>query len=160
MEPTPRRQGQPRPEGFTGLVEGTIVVIDLDRFGETVEERGWSQYAPNPATGLLSHLVDRLASKWRAVVVYGLDWDRGTEEAVLEIPYTEPGELREDLEEVRRELNRLGIGVTIVAIRGEVGLKPARNRREAYYGTPGRARAVRLLRRLKRRGGNTVYVEP
>ncbi len=142
-----------------GLVEGTIVVIDLDSFGEVVEERGWSQYKPNPATGLLTHLVEMLVAKWRAVVVYGLDWERGTEEAVLEIPYTEPSELRRDLEEIRREVNRLGVGVTIVAVRGIVGLGPARNRREAYYGTPDRARAVAVLKKLKRRGGNTVYIE-
>jgi len=36
--------------------------------------------------------------------------------------------------------------------------KPARDRREAYYGTPGRARAMRLLRRLKRKGGDIVMV--
>ncbi len=140
------------------LVEGTIVVIDLDRFSEVVRERGWSEYTPNPATGLLTSLIERLVAKWRAVVVYGLDEERGTEEVVLEIPYTEPEELERDLEAVREELNRLGVGVTIVAVKGYVGLKPARSRREAYTGTPFRRMAYRLLREAKRRGGNTIVI--
>ncbi|MET1101205.1 MAG: hypothetical protein ABWW69_01815 [Pyrodictiaceae archaeon] len=140
------------------LVEGTIIVIDLDKFGEVVTERGWSEYSPNEATGLLTLLVEKLASKWHGVVVYGLDPERGTEEAVIEIPLVEPEEVRSDLEEIRKEINKLGVGVTIVAVKGYVGLKPARNRREAYYGTPDRARAVSLLREAKRKGGNRVYV--
>ncbi len=140
------------------LVEGTVVVIDLDRFGDTVRERGWSEYKPNPATGLLTLLVERLVAKWRAVVVYGLDPERGTEEVVLEIPYVEPEELREDLEQVKREINRLGVGVTIAAVKGYVGLKPARSRREAYTGTPARRLAWKLVREAKRRGGNTIVI--
>ncbi len=145
-------------EQYSGIVEGTIVVIDLDRFSEVVRDRGWSEYKPNPATGLLTQLVERLVAKWRAVVVYGLDPERGTEEVVLEIPLVEPEELRSDLEELKREINRLGVGVTIVAVKGFVGLKPAKNRREAYYGTPSRRLAWKLLREAKRRGGNTLVI--
>lgn len=151
--PARRRQ---QPPGH-GPVEGTVVMIDLDEFGETVRERGWSEYQPNPATGLLTMLVERLASKWSAYVLYGLDPERGTEEAVLEVPYTTPEELREDLEEILRELNRVGVRATIVAVYGHVGL-PARSRREAYHGTPTRRLALRLLRREKRRGGNRVVL--
>lgn len=140
------------------LVWGTVLVLDLDRFEETIEEKGWSQYTPNPATGLLSHLVEQLARKWSAVIVYGLDWERGTEEAVLEIPLVEPEELREDLEKVKEEINRLGVGITIVAVKGHVGLKPAKNRREAYTATPTRKLATKLLRKAKRRGGNTIII--
>ena len=140
------------------LVEGTIIIIDLDRFSEVVRERGWSEYKPNPATALLTRLVERIVTRWRAVVIYGLDEERGTEEVVLEIPYTEPEELLPDLEDVKREINRLGVGVTIVAVKGYVGLKPARNRREAYTATPYRRLAYRLLREAKRRGGNRIVV--
>ena len=144
--------------GGGGLVEGTVIVIDLDRFGEVVEERGWSEYKPNPATGLLTLLVQRLVSKWQGVVIYGLDEERGTEEVVIEIPMVEPEELREDLEEIRRELRRVGVTATIVAVRGYVGLKPARNRREAYTGTPYRRFAVKLLNQAKRRGGDRLVI--
>ncbi len=140
------------------LVPGTIVMIDLDRFGEIVEERGWSEYKPNPATGLLTLLVERFVSKWQGVVLYGLDPERGTEEVVVEIPYVEPEELVEDLEEIRRELRRVNVTATIVAVRGYVGLKPTGDRREAYEGTPYRRLAARLLRRAKRRGGDALII--
>ncbi|ABM80713.1 hypothetical protein [Hyperthermus butylicus] len=152
----PRRE-RGRETGHPG-VEGTIVILDLDKFGEVVAERGWSEYEPNPATGLLTNLVERFARKWQAVVIYGLDEERGTEEAVLEIPYVEPEEVREDLEAIRREVNRLGVGVTIVAVKGIVTGQPAMDRREAYYGTPFRRYARSLLEKLKRRGGNAVFI--
>ncbi len=143
---------------MAGLTPGTIIIIDLDRFGEVVEERGWSEYKPNPATGLLTLLVERLVSKWQGVVIYGLDEERGTEEVVIEIPMVEPEELREDLERILEELRRVGVTATIVAIHGYVGLKPARNRREAYTATPYRRLAARLLREAKRRGGNRLII--
>ncbi len=143
---------------MAGLTPGTIIIIDLDRFGEIVEERGWSEYKPNPATGLLTLLVQRLVSKWQGVVVYGLDEERGTEEVVIEIPMVEPEELRRDLEEILEELRRVGVTATIVAVYGYVGLKPARNRREAYTATPYRRLAARLLREAKRRGGNRLVI--
>ncbi|AEM38703.1 hypothetical protein Pyrfu_0834 [Pyrolobus fumarii 1A] len=140
------------------LVPGTIVMIDLDKFGEIVEERGWSEYRPNPATGLLTMLVERLVSKWQGVVLYGLDPDRGTEEVVIEIPYVEPEELLDDLKAIREELRKVGVTATIVAVRGYVGLKPTGDRREAYEGTPYRRLAAKLLRKAKRRGGDTIVI--
>ena len=145
-------------EASFSLAEGTIVVMDLDRFGEVVRERGWSEYQPNPATGLLTDLVERFVRKWQAIVVYGLDPVRGTEEVVLEIPFVEPWEVKEDLESIRRELNRVGVGVTIVAVKGYILGRPARDRREAYYGSPSRSYAKHLLERLKRKGGNMVFI--
>ena len=147
-----------RRERSAPLVEGTVVILDLDRFSEIVRERGWSEYEPNPATGLLTYLVERFARKWQAVIVYGLDEERGTEEAVIEIPFVEPWEVKEDLEEIKREVNRLGVGITIVAVKGYVTGEPASNRREAYYGTPSRSYAKSILERLKRRGGNTMFI--
>jgi len=142
-----------------GLVEGTVVIIDLDRFGEVVEERGWSEYSPNPATGLLTRLVEELVRRWGGYLVYGLDEERGTEEAIVEFPLTRPEELREDLERIREELNRLGVGVTIVAVYGYVGLVERRgDRRRAYTATPTRRLALTLLRRAKRSGGNRVVI--
>ncbi len=141
------------------LVEGTIVVMDLDRFSELVEKKSWSEYKPNIITGTLTSLIEWFVSKWRAVVVFGLDEERGTEEVVLEIPGVEPEELREDLEHIRRRIEELGASITIVAVKGYVGLKPAKNRRNAYYGTPSRALAHKLLKKAKRRGGNIVVIQ-
>ncbi len=140
------------------LVEGTIIVIDLDEFSEEVRSRGWSEYSPNPATGLLTNLVEEFISKWHGVVVYGLDPERGTEEVVIEIPSVEPEEVVEDLRRIKSEVNRVGVGVSIVALKGYVIGRSAKNRREAYYGTPFRAEAIRVLKKVKRRGGNQVVV--
>ncbi len=139
--------------------EGTIVVIDLDRFGELVEEKGWSEYSPNPITGLLSNLVYDFVRKWNAVIVYGLDWERGTEEAVIEIPLVDPQEVEEDLRHILEEVRREGGSVTIVAIRDIVVGRKAHSRREAYYGTLGRRRAIKMLGKLKRKGGGIIYTE-
>jgi len=140
------------------LIEGTVVVMDLDRFEEMTEKMGWDQYKPNIVTGTLTQLVEWFASKWRAVVIYGLDPKRGTEEVVLEIPGVEPEELREDLEYIRKRIEELGASITIVAVKGFVGLKPSFNRRDAYYGTPTRALAHKLLTKTKRKGGNRVII--
>jgi hypothetical protein len=142
-----------------GLVEGTVVVIDLDRFEDVVRERGWSEWSPNEATGLLSSLVEWLARKWRGVIVYGLDWERGTEEAVIEFPLVEPGELEGDLKLIQKRLvEEAGVSATIVAVRGYVLARPARDRREAYRGTPARREALRVLRAAKRRGGGALVI--
>ena len=92
------------------------------------------------------------------MVVWGLDEERGTEEALLEVPFAEPEELREDLENLKERLNSIGIKVTAVAVSGFLTLKKAKNRRDAYYSTPDRRRAKKLLERVKRRGGNEVVV--
>lgn len=139
------------------LARGALVIIDLDRFSEVVRERGWSEYRPNPATGLLSQLVDALARRWQGLVVYGLDWERGTEEAVLEFPGIEATDLVDDLVGIARELEAQGVRATIVAVTGPVLGRPARTRREAYQG-PRRA-AKRIMESLKRRGGGVVYVD-
>ena len=132
--------------------------MDLDNFEEIVKSRGWSQWRPNDATALLTKLVYDFVRKWGAVVVWGLDEERGTEEVVLEIPFVEPEEVREDLEKVREELSKVGVSVSIVAVRDFVVLRRAKDRREAYWSTPGRRRATKALKALKRRGGGKVLI--
>lgn len=137
---------------------GSLVVMDLDRFEEYVVTMGYSEYSPNIITGTLSALVEEFARKFQAVIVYGLDWRRGTEEAVLEVPGVDAGELEVDLVRIAEEIARLGASITIVAITGYVTCTPARSRREAYEG-PLRSRAKRILESLKRRCGGMVYVD-
>ena len=135
----------------------TVVLVDMDRFSEKTRREGLNPYRPNTYTGTLSHLVDRLASKWSAQILYGLDWERGTEEAVLQVAGTPPDELAADLVEIAGQMCRLGAPVTIVAVSSPVPLHKPRTRREAYSG-PVR-RASRIMARLKRRGGGMVWVE-
>jgi len=139
-------------------VMGTIIVMDLDKFEEFVRLHGLDPYKPNVITSTLSHLVNDFALKWQGVIIYGLDWKRGTEEAIIEIPFIHPNEVKEDLDKIYSTIKDLGASITIIAIYDYVSAKPARDRREAYYGTPSRARAIRLLRKFKRKGGDIVMV--
>jgi len=56
---------------------GIIIALDLDRFGEYVEEKGLDPYRPNIVTGELTNLVEEFARRHRGVVVYGLSKERG-----------------------------------------------------------------------------------
>ena len=138
--------------------KGTVIVMDLDEFGEQVRREGLSEYKPNIVTGTLTSLIKQFVSRRFATIIYGLDEERGTEEVVIEIPGVEAEELADDLEWIRREINKVGGRITIVAVNGFVNCKPANSRREAYYGTTFRKLALKLLREAKRRGGNRVVI--
>ncbi|MEM0340860.1 MAG: hypothetical protein QXN05_05175 [Acidilobaceae archaeon] len=139
------------------LSRGALVILDLDRFKEFSKAKGFSEYTPNEITGLLSHLVDAFVRKWNGVVVYGIDWERGTEEAIIEIPEVEAEELEQDLIEIAEEVRRAGASITIVALTGYIFGVPARSRREAY--SEGlRSYAKKVLEKLKKRGGEVVFI--
>ncbi len=139
-------------------VEGTIVILDLDRFEDYMKEHGIvDEYKPNIVTGTLTRLVEELLGKWRGVMVYGLDYQRGTEEAVIEVPYTNALELKDDLIRLAEAIASLGASITIVALTGYIMGIPARNQREAYSGY--RRRAKRVLERFKKQGGGVVYID-
>ncbi|MEM1662295.1 MAG: hypothetical protein QXP72_02535 [Desulfurococcaceae archaeon] len=141
------------------LVEGLIIILDLDKFGEFVEERGLDPYIPNEITGYLTEAALDFVRKWRGVVIYGLDSSRGTEEAVIEIPgFTDIEGIIRDLERIRDDVNSLGASISIVVLKDMVLAKPANSRREAYSLTPGRRRAWKLLKSIKKRGGNRILV--
>ncbi|MEM1803559.1 MAG: hypothetical protein QXJ18_01690 [Desulfurococcaceae archaeon] len=144
----------------TPMVPGLIVVLDLDKFEEYVKHRGLDPYKPNIVSGELTRLIEEFAWKYRGVVVYGLDPMRGTEEALIEIPYS--SEMLEsvvkDLEYIKARVEEHGVSLSAVVIMDYVPAKPARSRREAYHGTPGRRRAWKELRRLKRKGGGKIVV--
>ncbi|ADG90497.1 hypothetical protein Tagg_0217 [Thermosphaera aggregans DSM 11486] len=143
------------------ITPGLIVLIDLDRFKEYTVMKGLNPYTPNDVTGELTRLVEDLAIKYRGVVVYGLDYARGTEEALVEIPFgcEDVDSIIKDLERLKNLINSYGVGVTIVVVHDYVSGMPAPNRRDAYHATPGRKRAVKILNGLKKRGGNILYVE-
>ncbi len=140
------------------FAEGLIIFMDLDKFEKYTKEHGFNEYKPNIITGTLTSLVEEFSRKWRACIIYGLDYERGTEEAIIEIPYGYENveEIISDLSKIKETINRLGAKITIVVIKDYVLCKPARNRREAYHGTPGRRRATQLLRKYKRKGGNIL----
>ncbi|QOR95171.1 hypothetical protein IMZ38_06435 [Thermosphaera chiliense] len=161
MDPTRDDDLTAHSEHFSKMTPGLIVLIDLDRFEEYTMEKGLNPYVPNSVTGELTRLVEDFAIKYRGVVVYGLDYGRGTEEALIEIPFgcEEVGSVVKDLENLKNRVNSYGVGVTIVVVYDYVSGKPASNRREAYHATPGRRRAVKILKDLKKKGGNILRVE-
>jgi GGDEF domain-containing protein len=149
---------------FGGNMRGVIVVLDLDHFKKMVREMGWPEYSPNPITGLLSGLVDELIRKHHAVVVYGLDWRRGTEETMLACPSPDMGSLLRDLEAIRRKVEEAGretgsnATVSIGVAQGPLlRVKPTRSRRELFK-TPTQRLAKRALQRAKQRGGNQMVI--
>lgn len=146
---------------FSRMVPGIIILMDLDGFKEYTMSRGLDQYTPNLVTGELTRLVESFAIKYNGVIVYGLDYERGTEEALIEIPFgcEQVSRIIEDLRMIKEIINTMGVGITIVVIGDYVIARPARDRREAYFGTLGRKKAVRIIKRLKKKGGNTIYVE-
>ncbi|HDI47101.1 MAG TPA: GGDEF domain-containing protein [Candidatus Methanomethylia archaeon] len=145
-------------------VRGAVVIIDLDRFKEIVEEKGWSEYTPNPVTSELTALIKNLISKHFGVVIYGLDEERGTEEAVLEFPSADEEDLLKDLEEIRKRIEEVGLQtrsgatVSIGVVFGAIGVSKPAKRRDAYRATPLRLLALRALQKAKRMGGNRVVV--
>ncbi len=144
------------------FIEGIIVLLDLDSFEEYTVSHGFDEYKPNIVTGTLTQLIEEFITMYRGVVIYGLDKKRGTEEAIIELTGLTDREIADminDLEKIKNRMNQLGVGITIVVLRDYVLLKPARNRREAYRATPGRRRAVKLLKSAKRKGGNTIVIK-
>jgi len=142
------------------VVPGIIVIIDLDKFGEFVEKYGLDPYRPNTITSELTRLVEQFTQKFRGVVIYGLDYKRGTEEAVIEIPYgveyLDP--VISELKCIANRIRELGVTLTAVVAVDHVSGRPAKSRREAYVGTLSRRRALRALRRAKKKGGNRIIV--
>jgi len=142
------------------VLKSVAVAGDLDNFGEVVREKGWSEYSPNPATGLLTELVERFLSRFPgAVAVKGPDRERGTEEFIVEIPGGEEllEEVVEECERIRREFERRFEGEVTISI--GVGVAPApRHRLVPERESPAVRRALEALREAKRRGGNTVVV--
>ncbi|BAN90638.1 hypothetical protein ACAM_1169 [Aeropyrum camini SY1 = JCM 12091] len=140
------------------MVKAVVVIIDIDRFEEKTRMLGLDPYKPNRFTALLTSLIEEFAVSRRATVVYGLDRERGTEEALVEIPLTDPEEVEGDLIRIAREMCEAGAPVTVVAIESLMGPGKPADRRAAYSGSPFRRRARRILEKLKKRGGGVVYV--
>jgi len=145
-------------------MHNVVVVVDLDRFKKIVKEMGWPEYSPNLITGILSELVDGLARKHHAMIIYGLDWKRGTEEAILACFSPNMDSLLNDLEAIRRKVEDAGretgsnATISIGVAQGPVlKVKPAASRKELFKTLTERL-AKRALQKAKRLGGNRIIV--
>lgn len=133
------------------FIEGCIVMMDIDLLEEKVREKGLTEYRPNIATGYLTRFVEELARKHNGVIVYGIDYKRGTEEAVIEFPLKSCIELIEDLKKLEEGFEDIGMSISVVCRDGLVIGKIAKNKREAFRGTPWRDSTYRALRTMKKR---------
>ncbi|AFH42300.1 hypothetical protein IOK49_06690 [Fervidicoccus fontis] len=140
------------------LTWGSIVIADLDNFEEVVREKGLNEYVKNSITNALTEGVIFLAIKFRGIIIYGVNKERGTEEAVLEFPMMRCSDLESDLYSIKEEINKNGANITVVCLEGYVLGKNANSRKEAYYGTPWRSFARKILEEAKRKGGNRIII--
>lgn len=147
------------------LVDGAGIFFDLDNFKETMKKMGWSEFKPNLITGNLTQFIQMFASKYNANVLWGLDPERGTEEAYLEVIEPDPEELYNDLEEVRKKIEKLGketkshAHLSIGVAYGKIGnIKPC-SRRDLIR-TPLGKKAWKALKEAKRTGGNKIIQAP
>ncbi len=144
-------------------VNGITAILDLDKFKEITKSMGWTEYKPNIITGSLTHLVEEVVSRLRGVVIYGLDEERGTEEAIIKFVEADEDEVLKSLERIRCEIERLGresgsnatlsIGVYIGPITS-LKPQPLSEAKKAFEVVM----ALRALKKAKRMGGNRIIV--
>ena len=139
------------------VIEGTVIIMDLDEFEKITKEKGFDEYKPNIITGTLTYLIENFVRKWSAYVVYGLDYERGTEEVIIEIPLVRPEDVMEDVKRISETIKSLGASISIGMSYGPIIFMKARNRREAYS-NPTIRLALKALQEAKRRGGGRIIV--
>ncbi len=89
-------------------MESAIVILDLDQFGSKMKALGWSEYKPNVITGSLTELVTSLLTRHHGTHIRGLDYQRGTEEAVLFFSDPNSEQLLKALKHIMVEIEKLG----------------------------------------------------
>lgn len=96
-----------------------IIALDLDQFGDLTRKMGWTEYAPNPVTRYMSHAVSAFAEAHHATILWGLDSERGTEEAQIYCSDPDLDAVVADLETMRADVKRMGctlsIGIACIA---------------------------------------------
>jgi len=145
-------------------VKIATIAMDLDNFGDIVKRFGLSEYSPNTITAQLTLLVENFVRKYRAVVLHGLDYERGTEEVTLEVIEPDLDEIIKDLEFIRQEIEKIGketrTNATIsisIAIGYMSMFKKAVGKRQKWQ-TPTRILAKRALEKAKKEGGNKIII--
>ncbi|WXG41275.1 MAG: hypothetical protein WED07_11005 [Candidatus Freyarchaeum deiterrae] len=142
-------------------VDGAGIFFDLDKFKETMKKMGWTEFKPNAITGNLTQFIQMFASKHNANILWGLDQERGTEEAYLEIVEPDTEEISADLEVIRKKIEELGketksnAHLSIGVAYGKIGNVKPRSRRELTR-TPLGNGAWKALHEAKKTGGNKI----
>jgi len=144
-------------------IKKIVVYLDLDNFNEIVSKFGLSEYKPNIITGQLTHLVYLLSQKYNGVILHGLDWDRGTEEALIEFIDTDQNSLLFDISQLKNEIENLGkktkTGVTLsVGIATGFESSFVKPTAKNAFNTPLRKLAKKALRLAKKKKNDIVIL--
>jgi GGDEF domain-containing protein len=148
-------------KGRPPQVDGVGIFLDLDKFKEVIKKMGWTEFKPNVITGNLTQFIQTFASKHNANILWGLNQQRGTEEAYLEVVEPDAEELYKDLEEIRKKIEKLGketksnAHLSIGVAYGKIGNVKPRSRRELTR-TPLGSKAWNALKEAKKTGGNKI----
>lgn len=138
-------------------------MLDLDHFGEITKKAGWLEYKPNIVSGLLTELVTELLSKHHGTHLRGINFQRGTEEAVLFFSTPDPQILLEDLETLRKRIQllqgELSFPVTIsIGLAFGPSLHMRISETSNLMQIPLFKSANKALRKAKKQGGNRIIV--
>ena len=144
-------------------MQSALVMLDLDQFGKIIKEVGWSEYKPNQVTGLLSNLIANLLSKHHGTHIQGLDYERGTEEAILFFSAPDLEELLDDLESLKLKIHLLGKELALpitISIGVSVGSPPVLRLHDSSDLTQMLLfkSARKALKTAKKRGGNQIIM--
>lgn len=142
---------------------GTIVFLDLDKFGECVEEQSWNSYKPNKISGFLTNKLLEYITKFQVVHLWGIDKKRGTEEAIL-LFLQEKEWIKSLFEDLRKQILKiakkfgvntsLSVGIAHGPIRNLKVVK-GHSKRE-FIKNPTVYMAYKALKKAKKMGGNQV----
>lgn len=138
-------------------------MLDLDHFGEITKRAGWLKYKPNIVSSLLTKLVTELLSKHHGTHLRGINFQRGTEEAVLFFSTPDPQILLEDLETLRKRIQllqgELGFPVTIsIGLAFGPSLRMRISETSDLSQIPLFKSANKALRKAKKQGGNRIII--
>jgi len=140
-----------------------LVYLDLDDFKHAVKAKGWATYTPNPITAELSEMVAEISETHSAAILFGLDFARGTEEALIFFSDIPEEVLEERLEDMRKRIENLGrefgtgttISIGVATNIPEINLKAVK--RQDIKRHPILKLAYDALRKAKKRGNCVVW---
>ncbi|MFX0211284.1 MAG: hypothetical protein ACFFDT_35210, partial [Candidatus Hodarchaeota archaeon] len=122
-----------------------------------------TRYTPNIVTGTLSTEIELLAQRYFGTIHWGLNFEEGTEEALIFMTNIDLNELVRDLEHLRKRIENQGF--TTISI--GVGVGPADKhpkelktgkREHSLLSSPAALMAKRALRKAKKKN-NCICIE-
>ncbi|MFX1514095.1 MAG: hypothetical protein ACFFCQ_16065 [Promethearchaeota archaeon] len=145
------------------IEKAIAVFLDLDHFAQVMKERGWTRYSPNIVTGTLTNEVETLARKYLGTIHWGLDYDEGTEEALILMTHVDLEELILDLELLREKIEKQAVTTISIGVgigpEGKIPKELKSGKREhSLLSSPAALMAKRALKKAKKKS-NCICIE-